>query len=566
MFWYAGSVLACLLGMASKEVMIFAPLMVLLYDRTFCAGSFREAWRRRYALYLCLAGTWLLLGWLVLSMSPLGTSKGPGTQEFTSWSYLLTQPGVIVHYLRLSVWPWPLCLDYDWPAARSVADVLWPAIVVVGLLAATVWALVKRPAWGFLGAWFFGILALTSSVVALGQAAFEHRMYLSLAAVVTGIVVGGWVAGQWFVRRGIIPLLASQLLGGALALVAGAALGILTFQRNVDYQSELSIWEDTVAKAPGNAGAHNSLGLVLVGRGQLDEAIAHYRKALEIKPDDVGAHNNLGLVLADRGQLDEAIAHYRKVLDIEPDSAQAHSNLGLALAEQGRLDEAIVHLRKTTELSPRFAESHFNLANALAKLGQFDEMAAEYHKAMEINPEFADAYNNLGIALGRYGWFDEAMAHFQRGLELKPDYTDARNNLSFTRSLREELLKVLAGRRESLRSHPDDIVLLNETAWVLATNPNASIRNGAEAVELAQRAVQLSDGREPAVLGTLAAAYAEAGRFSEAVQAARTALQLAAEQNKQPLAESIKAKIALYEAQTPYHEMLSSPTPHTDHP
>ncbi len=156
--WYAGSVLACLLGMASKEVMISAPLVVLLYDRTFCAGSFREAWRRRYGFYLALAGTWLLLGWLVLSTSTLGTAIGPGTQQFTWWSYLLTQPGVIVHYLRLAVWPSELCLDYDWPPASTVAEVLLPATVVAGLFAATVWALLKRSAWGFFGAWFFAVL------------------------------------------------------------------------------------------------------------------------------------------------------------------------------------------------------------------------------------------------------------------------------------------------------------------------------------------------------------------------------------------------------------------------
>ena len=120
-------------------------------------------------------------------------------------------------------------------------------------------------------------------------------------------------------------------------------------------------------------------------------------------------------------------------------------------------------------------------------------------------------------------------------------------------------MKALAERRESLRSRPDDVALLNDTAWALATNPNASIRNGAEAVELAQRAAQLSDRREPAILGTLAAAYAEAGRFSEAVQTARQALELATQQNNQSLAESLKAKIPLYEAGTPFRADAAGP-------
>ena len=129
---------------------------------------------------------------------------------------------------------------------------------------------------------------------------------------------------------------ALQIVGGTLVLMlAGVALGILTFQRNADYQSDLSIWEDTLAKAPGNERAHSNLGVALADRQLLDEAIAHYRKALEINPDYAEAHNNLGLALADRGPTDEAIAHYRKALEIKPDYAEAHNNLGLALADRG---------------------------------------------------------------------------------------------------------------------------------------------------------------------------------------------------------------------------------------
>ena len=280
----------------------------------------------------------------------------------------------------------------------------------------------------------------------------------------------------------------------------------------------------------------------------------------------MAALNNLGNAEADRGEVDEAIVHYRKVLEIEPDCAEAHGNLGLALAGQGRMDEAIVHLRKTTELNPQTAECHYNLANALAKLGQFDEMVAEYRKAMEIKPDFADAHNNLGIALGKCGRFDEATAHFQRALKLKPDYTDARNNLDLARSQREAVLKALAGRRELLRSRPEDVALLNDTAWALATNPNASVRNGAEAVELAQRAVQLSGGREPAVLGTLAAAYAEAGRFLEAVKTGEQALALAGSQNNAALTDALQTRIKLYRADSPCRDSQQPSPPPSGHP
>ena len=191
-----GAALACLLGMASKEVMVSAPLIVLLYDRTFLAGSFREAWRRRGRFYVALAGTWLLLGWLVISAGGRGGTAGFGV-GISWWAYLCTQFGAIVHYLRLCVWPHPLLLDYGTGTAHGVWEIL-PYAIVLGLLgAATVAALWRWPKVGFLGAWFFAILAPTSSVVPVAtQTVAEHRMYLPLAAVLTGLVVGGYLVGQ----------------------------------------------------------------------------------------------------------------------------------------------------------------------------------------------------------------------------------------------------------------------------------------------------------------------------------------------------------------------------------
>ncbi len=240
-----GAVLACLAGMATKEVMISAPLIVLLYDRTFCAGSFRKAWRRRYGFYLALAGTWLLLGWLVISTGGnRGGSAGFGS-SVGSAAYLGTQFGAIVHYLRLCVWPHPLVFHYGRTTAQGMPATV-PSAVVVGLLGlATVVALWRWPKVGFLGAWFFAILAPTSSVIPVAtQIVAEHRMYLPSVAVVTGLAAGGWVLGRWLVRRGTIPLPALQATGGLLVMFASIAFGSLTFQRNVDYQSALAIWQE----------------------------------------------------------------------------------------------------------------------------------------------------------------------------------------------------------------------------------------------------------------------------------------------------------------------------------
>ncbi len=275
-----------------------------------------------------------------------------------------------------------------------------------------------------------------------------------------------------------------------------------------------------MAKAPDNERVRSNLGNALAACGELEKAIAQYRQSLKIKPGYDQGHYNLGVALARRGQTDEAIAHFEKALQINPCYIDAHNNLGVVLARHGSLDEAIARFQVALQLKPNHAEAHNNLANAMAILGRLDE----------------------------------AIAHYQKALEVNRDYEAARDNLGFAESQRDKIRKTLAEKRELLRVRTDDLALLNDTAWTLATNPNASIRNGPEAVELAQRAARLSDAREPAILGTLAAAYAEAGRFPEAVKSAEQALALATSQNNVALADALRVRIKLYQADSPYRD------------
>ena len=318
--------------------------------------------------------------------------------------------------------------------------------------------------------------------------------------------------------------------------------------------SAIAHYQKALKNNPDPAAVHYNFGNALTGLGQLDEAIAHYQKALDIKPDYVKAHNNLGLALAGRGQVDEAIAHYQKALKIKPDSAEAHNNLAIALSGREQLDEAITHYRKALEIKPDYAEAHYNLAVAMVGRGQVVEAIADYQKALEIKPDFAEAHCNLASALAGRGQVDEAVGHLQKALEIKPDYVDARRNLSIVLSAREGILKSLAERREAIRLQPGNAALLNDTAWMLATNPNAFVRNGVEAVELAQRALKLAGDNEPAILGTLAAAYAEAGRFPEAVRTAEQAARLAAAKGDRLLAQQIRTRLELYTRGKPYRQ------------
>jgi tetratricopeptide (TPR) repeat protein len=224
--------------------------------------------------------------------------------------------------------------------------------------------------------------------------------------------------------------------------------------------------------------------------------------------------------LTQNGQYEAAIAEYGKALRLASNDPQVHNNLAFALAQAGRLDDAMTHFRKVLEINPKSVAAHNNLGNALQALGRIDEAIAEWQTSLQLNPESAPAHNNLAGSLYSLGRFREAVAHWRAGFRIDPNR--------------------LASRRQ--------------LAWALATCPEPSVRNGSEAVALAEKALQLSEGRDPAILSTLAAAYAEAGRFSEAVETAQRALVLAREQNAQPLAEALRRWIPLYGAGIPLRE------------
>ncbi len=554
--WYLAAVVACLLGMASKETMVTAPLLVLLYDRTFLAGSFLQALRRRWGLYLALGATWGLLAGLVLSTGLLGRRAEFDSPD--SWSYACTQPGVILHYLRLCVWPHPLCFQYHWPMARTAGAILPAALVVAALLAATVWGLAARKPWAFLPASFFLLLAPTSSVVPLGGAACEHWMYLPLAPLVTWLVLIACRAGKATLFRGGVANWAPRAVAGCLVLLAAFPLGILTSRRNADYRDAISLWEDTVAKAPDNERAYNNLGTAMAARGRLDDAIAQFRKAVELCPDYSMGHSNLGAALNTKGDIGEGIRHCQWALRLNPNNADARYNLGVMDAAQGRLTEAITQFRRALELRPDYADAHDDLGNVLVRQGRFDEAVAQYRQSVEIQPDDPAFHYNLAGALAQQGKLAEAIEHFQQALEIDPANAGAHHNLGVILCRQGKTAPALAHWREALRLQPAALDTLNKLAWVLATHSDASLRNGAEAVDLAQQAAQLSGSRDPAILDTLAAAYAGAGRFAAAIETARRALALARAHQNTTLADRIQGRIDLYRSAIPYREALPS--------
>jgi Tfp pilus assembly protein PilF len=432
--WKIGAVVSCLLGMACKPVMVTAPLVTVLYDRAFLAKSWRGVGQRRGWLYAGLAASWLLLPPLLANApTEWKTSAGFEFQGIPPLQYARMQPVVILRYLRLVVWPHPLCLDYGWryhwQEMVRAGDVLPDLIVVAALLAGIVWGWNRQPALGFLGAWFFLILAPTSSFIPVADPIAEHRMYLPLAAVVTGVVVVAFVLGKRLLsnQSGSVP-------GWVACGFVVVPLAILTSQRNRDYISEFTIWQDTVAKCPQNPRAHSNLGLALFQRHRVAEATEQLEQALWLKPDYADAHYNLGVVFESQGRRREAIEQYEQALQINPDYPAAHNNLANALAQEGKLEDAVRHYEEALRLKPDFANAHNNLGALLVRLGKPEDGIRHYQEALRLDPNYANAHYNLGAALEGEGRITEAIEQYQQALKLRPDMTAASDALAQLRA------------------------------------------------------------------------------------------------------------------------------------
>jgi tetratricopeptide (TPR) repeat protein len=429
--WLVVSVFSCLLGMGTKEVAVTAPVIVLLYDRTFVAGTFAEALRLRWKYYAALGATWLLV-----STGARGASAGFDL-GVSSWNYLLQQCDALVLYLRLALWPHPLVLDYGTQVAHSIGDVAWQGGVVLAFLVVTVWALVRRPVLGFAGACFFVVLAPSSSVVPLvTQTMAEHRMYLPLAVVIALVMLGVAHIGP-----------PARWTCGIAALV----LGGLTVARNADYRDAVSIWRDNVTKRPDVARAHLNLAWALQRQGQRGEANVHFARAVELEPNYVSAHYNWGASLLEEGRVEEAIAHLQTAVRLAPDHAAAHLNLGTALMRVQRVAQAITHFEATLRLHPG-ADAHYNLGVALDAIGQ-PAAAAEHFRAAESLPE---ACYQLGRLAERAGDAAAAEAHYTRAIRLDPNHVAAHARLGLLFARSERLPGAVAELRTAVRLRPDD--------------------------------------------------------------------------------------------------------------
>ena len=547
------SLLCFVLATLSKPSVVMLPAVLAL-----CVWWRRRRiqWRDAVALAPFLAISALASAWTIWEQKFHARAVGPDWAQ--NWPERLIIAGrAIWFYLAKLFWPHPLIFIYPrWHLQPSQFTAYLPLLLaLMGLIA--LWFLPGKAgrAVFFAGAYYvislFPVLGFFSIYFFRYSFVSDHFQYLASMGPLALVAAAG--------SEGFNRLAVSESLGRGMAFlrlglctVVLLLLGILTWQQTAVYHDLITLYATTLALNPGCWMAHYNLGIALRDRGETDQAIAHYRQAITLRPSYAEAHYNLGRLLADKGEFNDAVDHYEAALAINADDAEAHNNLGATFVQQGRIDDAIGHYQKALEIQPDYAEASCNLADALLSKADIDGAIIHYLTCVAALPNQPDAQYNLASALLRKGRIDEAIVHYEKVLELLPENANARVNLGSAFLAKDRVVDAITEYKEALRLAPENVAAQSNLAWLLATSPDPSLRNGPEAVVLAEQARRSSNGK-PLILRILAAAYAEADRFSEATDTAREALRAADDQGNSVLSDLLRKEIALYESGHPYH-------------
>ena len=419
--WTVAAIAACAAGMACKESMVSAPLMVIVVDRVYRFSSFSEAFARRKGLYLGLVAGWGVLAAMMWTV-PRTSAAGFASTHVSTWTYLLNQTEIITHYLRLAAWPDALVLYYGWATPTTLAAV-WPnAVLIVALLIGAIALFLRRPRLGFLALWVFITLAPTSSFVPIAsEVGAERRMYLPLIGLVGLLVVS---AGAALERRRVSR---AAIMGVAVALVL--ALGYRTVVRTVEYATPLGMAQTVLDRWP-TPSAHYMVGTELVSAGRVAESVTHLRQAAaEIPP----ARFNLGSALLTTGQRDQGIVELETFLREEPGLTTARDArllLARGHAEAGRTSESITYAQQVLQAAPGDYAAHGLLAEAFVATGRFDEAIPHYEAYLRSQQDDGAGWTGMGIALMSAGRPTDGVDAFGRAVASSPNHAGYRMNLA----------------------------------------------------------------------------------------------------------------------------------------
>jgi tetratricopeptide (TPR) repeat protein len=485
-------------------------------------------------------------------------------------------------YLLKTFWPSKLAVFYPYEQLSwQSSEVLAASVVIVLATGAAVWAWKRKPYWPVGWFWFVGVLVPVIGVVQVGKQAFADRyMYLPH--------IGLFIALSWGAAEAIARLRWSRWAGFGMGIVVLTTATIITSRQLTHWRDTTSLFEHTIAVTSRNHVAYTVIATELVESNRLAEATEDCRLALEYSQCYPEAYNTLAAIYAKQEKLDEAIASYKKALECDPNygdpcygmaniylkqkkygEAEFHARealrrapmhipsmycLATALHNEGKLDEAADYYGRLIRMNPNLFSPHRFLGNVLAKQGKLDEAIEQYRIAAKIRPDDADTRAVLGVMLMQKNQLDDASEEFLKANRIQPTNAVANYQLALIYQSRKEIQKAIEYYHKTIQAQPDMVEALNNLAWLLAANHDAGVRNGSEAVNLAERACKLSDYKAPVLIGTLAAAYAEAGRFGDAVTTAEKARDLALAAGQKETADKNNELLEIYRAGRAYHE------------
>ncbi len=483
-------------------------------------------------------------------------------------------------YLGQMVYPVKLAVLY--PLTTYGASQIIFSIVLLGSISAVVFLWWRKYPYLPVGwFWYLGMLAPVIGVIQVGEQARADR-YTYLPQI------GLYLLLTWAVADVSIAWRHRRLVCGTAVTAILAALMVCAWIQTSHWRNSESLWNHTLACTSQNYVAHAGQGHFLLDQENFSEAIDHYRRALRIKPslakarsnlgvalakegsfaeatglfvqilrvkpDDAEAHNNLGNILLGQGKIAEAAEHFRQALRSNPDHEEAHNNLGSILQRQGKTVEAIEMYRSALRIKPDFAEAHYNLGNAFRGQGKIVEAIEHYHRALDLQPDDAMAHYHLGNCLLGQGKIAEGTEQFHHALRIAPDHAEAHTSLGSALGAGGDAAAAVRRYTRALDLNPDSPRALNNLAWIRATHPDGVLRDGTQAVKLAGRICELTRHQAAGALDTLAAAYAEAGRFDAAIKTAASAIDAATAAENEKLVREMRERAELYGQGIPYRE------------
>lgn len=583
---YTWALIFFALSLLAKPMLVTLPFLMLLLDfwplqrvensgwRTFLTPPFAKLAREKWPWFALVA---------VSCATTLFAQNGAAatTAHFPMKWRLFNATESYFWYFEKTFWPTKLAVFYPMEHNRPIGLFLI-AIVFLALVTIAAVATIKRRPFLLVGwLWFLGTLVPVIGLVQVGsQSTADRYSYVPMIGLLIAII---WLAHDWF-----IDSKAKIIAGGIAATVVLVVLAIATVFQIQYWKNSVTLFSHALAVThdndtalnnlgaafyelgrnedalkmyqlalgidPSAADVHKNVGLVLAKTGKPDEALFQYQEAVRLNPNSAELQNFLAETLTTRGNKDEALGHYSEAVRLMPANAQYQNDLAVALVGVGKKTEALPHYQQAVWLDPSNARYQNNFATALARAGDGTGAVQHYAAAIRADPKFAEAYSNLGGLLALHHEFNDALAQYSEAVRLSPTNATIRFNTGLVLVKLGRTDEAIVQFTEAARLRPDWPDPLNAAAWALATSDNEKNRNGAEAVKFAEKAADLTGRQQTAALNTLAAAYAEVGRFDDAVATANQALDIAQRAGQTGLIEKIQEAITLYKAHTPLRE------------